>query len=226
MDKQLKEQFACIDIPKELHTRSQRGIAQAKCEMGGMKRTVKRKLGAALITACLLVPTGALAYQSLLADDIYGSFENIQKHAAVMTMEGYLLFDAKLNEAKGTLGEREYEAFKEQLQLITSAKLTYGDANGNIDYTNVPAHAMIELEAAMHTIQPYFDLLNDVASSKDVLTPNEYTRYIDALMTYETVMAQMGTSSAPVLEDVPTAWQDDFAQAQNYLDYVNNQQIK
>ncbi|WP_245671962.1 DUF3600 domain-containing protein [Caryophanon latum] len=36
----------------------------------------------------------------------------------------------------------------------------------------------------------------------------------------------MGTSSAPILEDVPTAWQDDFAQAQNYLDYVNNQQIK
>lgn len=226
MDKQLKEQFANIDIPKELHTRSKQGIAQAKREMGGVKRTIKQKLSAALIAACLLVPTGAFAYQTLLADDLYGSFENIQKHAAVMTMEGYLLLDAKLNEAKGTLGEREYEAFKEQLQVITSAKLTYGDANGNIDYTNVPAQAYEELEAALHTIQPYFDTLNDVPSSKKVLTEDEYAQYIDALMTYETVMAQLGTSSPPIMTDVPAALQDDFAQAQNYLDYVNDKQME
>lgn len=227
MDHHIKQELAKIEIPVELHDRSKLGIRKAKSEMGGkLNRFVKKRLVIAGIAACLMIPTGAFAYQSLLADDLYGSFDNLKKHVASITMESYLLFNAKLNQAKGDLGKEAYEQFKEALQVITSAKLEYGDNNGNIDYSQVPAQPLEEIKQALYDIQPYFDKLNELPSSKEVLTAEEYEQYIQALMIYETTMAQLGVSSAPEIESIPEASQEEFIKAQEYLRYVNNKQIE
>ena len=79
MDKNLEQELAKIEIPAELHNRSKQGIAKAKSEMGGkLRRFVKRRLAVAVLAACLVIPTGAFAYQTLLADDLYGSFDNLK----------------------------------------------------------------------------------------------------------------------------------------------------
>ncbi|TSI02572.1 DUF3600 domain-containing protein [Lysinibacillus sp. BW-2-10] len=226
MDNQLKQELTKIEIPEELHERGKLGIQKAKSEMGGsVKRFVKKRMAVAMIAACLMVPTGAFAYQSLLADDLYGSFDNVKKHIANITMKGYLLFDAKLTQAKGNLGKEQYEQFEELLTVITSAKLELGDKNGNIDYSEVPEEQLEEIKVALYEIQPYFDQLNNLPSSKEILTEEEYEQYIQALLTYETVMAQTGVSTPPDIDRIPTDSQEDFIKAQEVLNYVNEKQI-
>ena len=227
MDNRLKQELSKIEIPAEIHERSKLGINKAKSEMGGkLNRFVKKRLAIAVISACLLIPTGAFAYQALLADDLYGSFDNLKKHVASITMESYLLFDAKLNQAKGDLGKEEFKQFKDLLNVFTTAKLEYGDKNGNIDYSQVPTEPLEEIKAALYEVQPYFDKLNELPSSKEVLTAEEYEQYIQALMTYETTMAQLGVSSEPEIDKIPAESQEEFIQAQEFLDYVNEKQIE
>lgn len=226
MDNPFKQELTKVEIPEDLQERSKLGIHKAKSEMGGsVKRFVKKRMAIAIIAACLMVPTGAFAYQSLLADDLYGSFDNVKKHIANITMKSYLLFDAKLTQAKGDLEKEQFEEFKEILNVITSAKLEFGDKNGNIDYSQVPEEKLEEIKAAIYEIQPYFDRLNNQPSSKEILTAEEYEQYIQALLTYETVMAQLGVSSPPKVDMIPADSQEEFLKAQEVLDYVNEKQM-
>lgn len=228
MDKHhLKHELSKIDIPVELHERSKLGIRKAKHEMGSkLTHFAKKRIAIAVISACLMLPTGAFAYQALLADDLYGSFDNLKNHIVNATMESYLLFNAKLDQAKGDLGKQEFEQFKTLLSVFTSAKLEYGDTNGNIDYSQVPTEKLEELKLAMYEVQPYFDKLNGLPSSKEVLTTEEYDQYIQALIIYETTMAQLGISEAPEITSIPTELQEEFVKAQEYLYFVNEKQIE
>lgn len=226
MNNRMKHELSNIEIPAELHERSKLGINKAKSEMGGkLKLFIKKRLAASIIAASLMIPTGAFAYQALLADDLYGSFDNLQKHVTNVTKESYLLFDAKLNQVKGNLGQEEYEQFKDLLSIITSAKLEYGDKNGNIDYFQVPAEQLEAVKETIYEIQPYFDKLNELPSSKEVLTAKEYDQYIQALLAYETTMAQLGVTSAPEIASIPAESQEEFIEVQEYLNYVNDKQI-
>ncbi len=225
MHNNLKQELSKIEIPIEVHDRSKLGIKKAKSEMGGkMNRFVKKRLAIAVISACLMIPTGAFAYQALLADDLYGSFDNLKKHAANVTMESYLLFNAKLDQAKGDLGKEEFKQFKNLLKVFTSAKVEYGDKNGNIDYSHVPAEQLEEIKAALYEVQPIFDKLNGLPSSKEILTAEEYEQYIQALLNYETIMAQLGVTSVPDVTSIPAESQEEFIKAQEYLNYVNEKQ--
>lgn len=227
MGNHVKQELSKIEIPVGLHERSKLGIHKAKSEMGGKRnRSFKKRLVIASIAACLMIPTGAFAYQALLADDLYGSFDNLKKHGVNITMESYLLFNAKLNQAKGDLGKEEFKQFKDSLHVVTSAKLEYGDKNGNIDYSQVPAEPFEKIKAAMSEIQPYFDKLNGLPSSKEVLTGEEYEQYIEALITYETIMAKLGVTSIRDSTSIPTELQEDFTKAQDYFYYVNEKQIE
>lgn len=223
----LKQELSKIEIPAELSGRSKLGIEQAKSEMTrGVHGFMKKKLAAGLIAACLVIPTGAFAYHKLIADDFYGSFENLQKHISGATMKGYLTFDAKLHEAQGKLTKEEYEEFKGLLNILTDAKLEYGNKHGNIDYSQVPQEQLAIIKEALYAIQPYFDQLDGIASSKEVLTEEEYRQYIEALMTKETIMAQAGVTTAPNLEQIPAELQQEYVEAQEFLQYVKEKQME
>lgn len=225
MDNQLKQELAKIEIPTELHERSKLGIKKVKTELGGRtNRFVKKRLTIAVAAACFIIPTSAFAYQALLADDLYGSFDNLKRHVASATMETYLLFDAKLNQAQGELGKEQYNQFKDLLHVFTSAKLEYGDKNGNIDYSQIPSEKVEEIKRAMYEIQPYFDKLNELPSSKEILTAEEYENYIQALMTYETIIAQSGIEGYPEIEMIPAELQEEFLNARQILSDVDEKQ--
>ena len=98
-------------------------------------------------------------------------------------------FSAKLSEAKDEMGTKEYEEFTKELKKLTNAKLTYGDSNGNIDYDQL-LRLRKELKKVVMELHPYFDKLNGHKSSKEVLTPEEYEQYMEALMSYQTVLVK------------------------------------
>lgn len=221
----LKQQMAEIDIPETLQERTLRGVKQAKVEMNGGRSIFKNRLIAVALAVSILIPTGAFATQTMLVDDLYGSFENLKKHVSKAKMEGYLLLDAKLNQAKGDMSGEEFKQFKEMLTVITNAKLNFGDRNGNIDFTQVPQQEFDEIRQAMFEIEPYFDKLNDLPSSKELLTETEYATYIDTLMTYETIMAKSGLTSLRDEEAIPEELRDDYREMRAFLDYVNDKQM-
>lgn len=87
---------------------------------------------------------------------------------------------------------------------------------------------MDEIKQSLMLIQPYFDKLNGQEISKEVLTPEEYITYIEALMTYERVMAQSGInpSDGPIeVEMLPSHLQSVFIEADDFIKYVVEKQV-
>ncbi|KSU61803.1 anti-sigma factor [[Bacillus] enclensis] len=223
----IKQEINKIAIPSRLHEHSVRGVERAKRERKGSGRGwLKKQMLAAVLAAALIVPTTAFAYQTLLADELYGSFQEVKKHFLGATMEGYLLFDAKLLQAQGELRKEDYKEFKELLSVVISAKVEYGDNYGNIDYSQIPQQRLKELRSVYFDIQPYFDQLNGQRSSKEVLSPEQYEEYIDALMMYEQIMVQSGIKNAAQVEQVPARLQNEFIKARNLLWEVNEKLMK
>ncbi len=222
----LKQELANINIPEELHKVSRIGVKRAKSEMEGkIKKYVRKRLAVSALAVAIIVPTSAFAYQTFLPDELYGSFENLKKHIGSVTMESYMLLDAKLAQAKGDMEQEEYAHFKELAKVITTSKLEYGNRYGHIDYSQIPSDQLDEIKKAMFEIQPYFDKLNNQPSSKEVLTPAQYEEYIHALITYEQIMAKSGINDLNDIEKIPAELQGEFTKAQAVLMYVNDIQI-
>jgi hypothetical protein len=209
----LQEEGSHVSPPPDLKQKVLIAISAKK------QSNLKRQIAAVLI-AMFLIPTTAFAYQSLQADGLYGSFNNLKKHVASATLKGYMTFNAKLLEAKGELGEKEYENFKEELSVLTDAKLKYGDKYGNINYDALPANERDKLIKSAFELQPYFDKLNGDVSTKDLLSSDEYNHFIQATLTYETILSKEGidTSEGEVkVEDLPADLQEQFASAQKVI---------
>ena len=69
----IQEEAKGIVAPPEL---KEKVIVQIKMNRGGSKR--KKRLIAGVLAAAFLIPTTGFAYQSIMADGIYGSFENLK----------------------------------------------------------------------------------------------------------------------------------------------------
>ncbi|PFQ48914.1 anti-sigma factor [Bacillus cereus] len=214
----IQEESNGIVAPPEL---KEKVIVQIKMNQGGRKRKKKKRLIAGVLAAALLIPTTGFAYQSIMADGIYGSFENLKKHAGTMTLEAYMRFSAKLSEAKDEMGAKEYEEFTKELKKLTNAKLAYGDSNGNIDYDQLSPAKRDEMKRVSMGLQPYFDKLNGHKSSEEVLTQEEFDHYVEALMTYEIVQVKTKSTGGMKVEDVPEAYKERFIQAERFMEYVD-----
>ncbi|WP_240628622.1 DUF3600 domain-containing protein [Bacillus salacetis] len=222
----IKQEISKIAIPHRLGDRSRLGVKQAQLEKGaGVKRFTKKHLASVVLAMSLLVPTGAFAYQTFLADELYGSFETLKARISSATMEGYFLLDAKMSQAKGDLSKEDYKHFKELLSVLTESKLEYANENGNIDYSQLPPEQLEIQKKTLFDIQPYFDQLNGLVSSQEVLTSEEYDAYIDALMVYQQVLAKTGITGPGELDKIPSEMRDEFQAASEVLDYVNEKQI-
>ena len=69
-------------------------------------------------------------------------------------------------------------------------------------------------------LHPYFDKLNGHKSSKEVLTPEEYEQYMEALMSYQTVLVKRNRVGITI-EEVPEAYKERFIKAEQFMEYVN-----
>jgi Domain of unknown function (DUF3600) len=222
----IKQEINKIVIPPTLHERSKMGVRKARLEKGGrVNRFIKKNMVSAIMAASLILPTGAIAYQTILADEFYGSFENVKTHLSSATMEGYLLLDAKLTQAQGDMKKEEFKRFKELLSVVTSAKVEYGDKYGNIDYSKVPDKQLTELKNTLYEIQPFFDRLNGQKSSKEVLSSGEYEKYIEAIMIYEQTMAKSGMKESDEIDKLSDDQREIFLEAQHVLRKVNEKQL-
>ncbi|WP_078552858.1 DUF3600 domain-containing protein [Bacillus alkalicellulosilyticus] len=215
----LQEKRKEINPPDELKHKVVSQMEKAEYR----KSKITKQVVASCIAVFLLLPTSVFAYQAYLADELYGSFDNLKKHFVSATFESYMLLNGKLLQAKGELGAQEYNQFKEQLQVITSFKMEYGDHYGNIDYTELEEGKRLEIKEALMTVQPFFDKLNGHESSQVVLSAEEYDAYIEALMTYESILVQSGINPSNLfeIEDINSEQVGTFLDARNLIEDVD-----
>lgn len=111
---------------------------------------------------------------------------------------------------------------------FTRAKLEYGDKYGNINFESLPEVKEEEMKKILFEIQPYFDRLNNLPSSKDLLTVEEYNRYIDSLMTHQEIMAKSGVNPDHYvkIDEVSPSLQKEFQEVRDFINYVNEKQTQ
>lgn len=221
---QLNDYANNIVFPKQLDARIRSSFSSQSDQNFNTNIRRKKKIIALVFAALLLLPSAAMAYNFLLADEIYGSFDQVKKKISVVTMEQYLNFNAKLFKAKNEIGEQQYEQFKKLVKVYASAKLEYGDKNGNIDYEKLPAIKASELKQTLAALMPLFDKLNHVKSSQEILSTGEFDKYIEALMTIETVNAKTGTSGWVDLNKVPSGLREKYKDAWIFMQTVYDKQ--
>lgn len=219
----LREKSKDVIPPQELKQKVMNRI-----DTSGGRSKIKRHLVAGVIAVCLLIPTSGFAYQAYLADELYGSFNNVIEHFTSATSDSYMLLNAKLLQVKGELSQSEYEKFKENLNVVTGSKIEFGDQFGNIDYDKIPQEKVEEIKNAMMLLQPYFDKLNGHESSIDILSIEEYETYIDALMTNEKILVQseINPSKSFNNEDINPKLLDEFLISKGIIEDVDKKVIE
>lgn len=214
----LREKSKEFAPPQELKQRVLNRIALVES-----RSKFKRHLAAGIIAVGILIPTSGFTYQAYLADELYGSLENIIEHFETAKTDSYMLLNAKLLQAKGELSQSDYEEFKHNLKVITSSKIEFGNQYGNINYDQIPQEKVSEIKKASMLLQPYFDKLNGHESSKTVLSAEEYERYIDALMTNEKILvkSEINPSKSFSNEDIKPELLDEYLISKSIIEDVD-----
>ncbi len=185
-------------------------------------RIKKRWISAIAACTAIIVPSTVFA-NHLLSEDIYGPFSALQKAVKTFTMEEYSVLGAKLSGAQKDLGSSEFQKFASLLKQEAKEKVEYGDSYGNIDYSTFSPDELASEKRLLADLQPYFDKLNHIKSSQNVLTPNEFDSYIEAQMTVSTVMAKAHVDANKGRVDVNALPQDlrtEYQQAESVIAQV------
>lgn len=230
LKRELHQEAAQMQVPAELAARVRNSFWKFQQEQrttGGTRRTQGSRLKskpllAAALAGLIVLPTGAFAYGAM-TDDLYGSFASFKKEVSIATKDMYMDFAMKLSGAKVKLGAQDYAAFLELLRAHNVYVVEYGDKYGHVNYDAMPAKTRASAKAVNIALQPYFDRLNGQKQSKVVLTPAEFDQYMEADMTYVSILAETGQDDSKPVEakDLPPQYQERFAQAQEVLQKVN-----
>jgi hypothetical protein len=138
----------------------------SKIETGNKRvKMTRKRLVAGIIAACLLIPTASLAGYSYIADQIWGSSENIKQIGG--TQEDYDRFESKLIHAKETLSLKEFTQFIVLLKDMAYYHLKMADMKGNLHPERLSSGERAEYEQLKKEIEPFFDKLNKALTAKD-----------------------------------------------------------
>ncbi|NMO94254.1 DUF3600 domain-containing protein [Paenibacillus lemnae] len=207
-----------LDVPAELDTKVAKGLRRQRSRGRRVVRKFQRVVFIALLSACAVTATAAAASPEF-ADRIYGSFEEIKKNVATMTIQQYQKVGMKFAGAQKTLGE-DYPVFEKLSKQMVAYKVEYANKHWQVDFSVLPPDTYAALKQLYGDIQPYFDRLNDLPAARDVLTPEEYEIYISAQVQRETIMSKAGVnpSDGPVqLKQLPKELRSEYKKAKSTI---------
>ncbi|MFI2857348.1 DUF3600 domain-containing protein [Paenibacillus sp. JSM ZJ436] len=205
-----------IDVPSELDAAVARHLNK---RYRGRRTTPFRRAVLVALISVFAVTATAFAASPELADRIYGSFAELKKTVVTVTMLEYQKLGMKLGGAKKTLGE-DYPAFEQQLKQVVAAKVEYANKHYQIDFLALPPETYAELKMLYAEIQPYFDQLNGQPIAQEVLSAEQYDRYMEAQLQRESILAQSGVnpSDGPVEPgELPVELQPAYKEAQQTI---------
>lgn len=135
----------------------------------------KKWMIAALLTAVLIIPTGAYAGYTYLADDIYGSQENISIMGG--TPEEYTRLEAKLQMAKAHFNQEEFVQYMNLLKQLGQLALEHSDEQGRMYPEQWSDSDQKQYAFLTSELEPLFAKLEAVSSAdspKTLLDPEQF----------------------------------------------------
>ncbi|AIQ45401.1 hypothetical protein R70723_05430 [Paenibacillus sp. FSL R7-0273] len=152
----LREKAGDWSAPPELKDRILSRITPVQ---GG--RRMKKWLIATVVAAVLLVPTGAYAGYTYLADSVYGSQDHFMENGG--TLEGYERLEAKLQQAKNSLSQDDFTALTALLHEIGSYNLRIADDKGNLNPGLLSTAEQDMYQELTVKLEPYFEKIEKEA---------------------------------------------------------------
>ncbi|RPK23217.1 DUF3600 domain-containing protein [Paenibacillus xylanexedens] len=139
-----------------------------------IRRNRKKWLVTGLLAAVLIIPTGAYAGYTFLADGIYGSEENIAAMGG--TAEDYMRLEAKLQTAKAHLSEEEFVQYMDLLKQMGQMAVKHTDSQGNMHPEQWSTVEQERYNLLVAELEPFFEKLEavSVGSSKKLMDEQQF----------------------------------------------------
>lgn len=128
------------------------------------RRPVRKRMLIGVISAVLILPTGAYAGYHYLADAIYGSSENQASFGG--NLNDYERLEAKLQMIKSQISGPEYEHLTGLLREAVDLSSPYREANGQLETNKMSAEALSRLETLEREIKEATIGLNTVEADE------------------------------------------------------------
>jgi hypothetical protein len=122
-----------------------------------------------LIAAVLIIPTGAYAGYTYLADNIYGSPDNIT--ALGGTMADYERLEAKLQQAQAHFTESEFGLYMGLLKQFGEMALIHADAQGKMNPDGWSIEEQEKYKQITAKLEPFFDKMNSLENKSSTSIP-------------------------------------------------------
>ncbi|MBU5346325.1 DUF3600 domain-containing protein [Paenibacillus lautus] len=140
-------------------------------------RPMKKWVVACILAATLLIPTGAFAGYSYIADSIYGSRDNIG-----VTQKQYDELEAKLQTAKQNLSEEEFTKWMSLLKEWGLLNLKIADTKGDFHIERLSVGEQKIYRRLTAELEPLFRKLNEVQSTKGEAKPIDSTTFWNGVL--------------------------------------------
>lgn len=124
-------------------------------------------LVAVVVAVVLIIPSGAYAGYTYLADYIYGSEKNIT--AIGGTTSDYQRLEAKLRVAQEQLSSEEFAAFMEVLLEFGKFALTHADLRGQLHPEDWSIEDQQVYNQLAEQLEPYFDKLSNAEAQQAII---------------------------------------------------------
>ncbi|WNS41120.1 DUF3600 domain-containing protein [Paenibacillus sp. MMS20-IR301] len=173
--KALKEEAGGWNAPPELKGRILERIVPGQ---GGTR--MKKWLVAAVVAATLIIPTGAYAGYNYLADSLYGSPEHVAEFGG--TQQDYDRLEAKLQEAKNSLSETEYNEMSAVLQGLAAYNLQIADNQGVLHPDKLSAADQIRYEELAAELESYNGKLDQADAHGAAAGTEDFAGFSDQLL--------------------------------------------
>ncbi|CAI6083442.1 hypothetical protein PAECIP112173_03916 [Paenibacillus sp. JJ-100] len=124
---------------------------------------------AVLIALVFLIPTGAYAGYTYLADSIYGSQDQITSRGGKAS--DYEQLEAKLQRAKAHFTENEFEQFMGLLKEYGQMATTHADVQGKMNPEQWSTAEQEKFKGLAAELQPFFDKLESLENKSSRAIP-------------------------------------------------------
>lgn len=171
----LQEEAEDWSAPPELKGKILSGIVPGQ---GG--RRMKKWFAATILAAALLIPTGAYAGYSYLADSMYGSQDNLVQVGG--TQEEYDHLEAKLQQAKASFSEKDFAVLTSLLQELGGYNLKMADADGVLHPGQLSDAEQKSYKELTTQLEPYFKQLNEAKAPGTVASAADTSDFWDRLL--------------------------------------------
>ncbi|WP_098745314.1 DUF3600 domain-containing protein [Paenibacillus sp. EZ-K15] len=165
IDKELREELRQVansmHCPPDLYGRVRQSYQHYVNEKRGGSHMKKRML-AGIIAVAILIPSAVFS-SSYLADEIFGTVEDIEQHG--VSPEEYQEIEGMLQAAKGKLTEDEFKECMELTKQVVQLKLKMTDEKGVSHEEMLTQEEQQQFEQLASKLAPYFEKINGTAKT-------------------------------------------------------------